>query len=296
MPSEKSHPPIKIVGVIVTYWTVSISMVFANKYLVGDKLSDKLDVSLFVAWAQCVSTVLVVVALVAFRRLVARSMTLIFTVIFSSILLRRVSSLPVVALLPDCGRRLRPRRRSRETWRGTLSHCWRLCTACRPRCFVSLNGIFTKRLLDMISKNQALAVTYYYEHWRLDSYSFPLLICSRTPAYSSRGTRPPLLGLVWGAQLAQFGLGRSNMQIDYTSPSPHHISNNTKAVLPRPLPLAVFVYSEHKSAIWWLSNCLMREESVSDARRGSPAAARTSGANGKSDQLKHLSLLLKNIN
>ncbi|PAA73164.1 hypothetical protein BOX15_Mlig005716g1, partial [Macrostomum lignano] len=70
MPSEKSHPPIKIVGVIVTYWTVSISMVFANKYLVGDKLSDKLDVSLFVAWAQCVSTVLVVVALVAFRRLV----------------------------------------------------------------------------------------------------------------------------------------------------------------------------------------------------------------------------------
>uniref|UniRef100_A0A1I8GSI6 TPT domain-containing protein n=2 Tax=Macrostomum lignano TaxID=282301 RepID=A0A1I8GSI6_9PLAT len=342
MPSEKSHPPIKIVGVILTYWTVSISMVFANKYLVGDKLSNKLDVSLFVAWAQCVSTVLVVVALVAFRRLVlghdielpplsreilmnrdflllscmftgmltfnnlclkyvgvaffqvARSMTLIFTVIFSSILLRRVSSLPVwlCCLIVAAGFVLGV---DQEKVAGTLSTVG-IMYGVSTSLFVSLNGIFTKRLLDMISKNQALAVTYYMNIGGSILF-MPLLICfgQFSAAYSSRGTDFSFLLLLASSGVLSFLIGwASNMQIDYTSPVTHHISNNTKAVLQT--LLAVFVYSEHKSAIWWLSNCLvvagafsytmvkMREERLRREAEAAAAAA-AAGANGKSDQL-----------
>ena len=43
--------------VVAFYWSTSITMTFANKYLVGDKLSSVRDISLFVAWAQCVLTV-----------------------------------------------------------------------------------------------------------------------------------------------------------------------------------------------------------------------------------------------
>lgn len=50
----------KITTVVLTYWTISITMVFANKYLVGEK--STVDISLFVAWIQCIVTVLLVSA------------------------------------------------------------------------------------------------------------------------------------------------------------------------------------------------------------------------------------------
>jgi len=46
---------LKIATVVAMYWTVSISMVFANKYLVGERHTD--DISLFVSWFQCIMTV-----------------------------------------------------------------------------------------------------------------------------------------------------------------------------------------------------------------------------------------------
>ena len=48
-------PVIKIAIVVLSYWTISISMVFANKYLVGEKAGT--DISLFVSWIQCIATV-----------------------------------------------------------------------------------------------------------------------------------------------------------------------------------------------------------------------------------------------
>jgi len=48
----------KIASVVTAYWTTSISMVFANKYLVGARHTD--DISLFVSWFQCLMTVLLV--------------------------------------------------------------------------------------------------------------------------------------------------------------------------------------------------------------------------------------------
>jgi len=55
----------KIAMVVAMYWTTSISMVFANKYLVGERHTD--DISLFVSWFQCIMTVLLVAGFKAAR-------------------------------------------------------------------------------------------------------------------------------------------------------------------------------------------------------------------------------------
>jgi len=48
----------KVATVVAAYWTTSISMVFANKYLVGGRNTN--DISLFVSWFQCIMTVILV--------------------------------------------------------------------------------------------------------------------------------------------------------------------------------------------------------------------------------------------
>ena len=44
----------KVVIVVLSYWIISISMVFFNKFLLGNRKDD--DISLFVTWLQCVIT------------------------------------------------------------------------------------------------------------------------------------------------------------------------------------------------------------------------------------------------
>jgi len=55
----------KVASVVAAYWTTSISMVFANKYLVGERHTD--DISLFVSWFQCIMTVALVAGFKALR-------------------------------------------------------------------------------------------------------------------------------------------------------------------------------------------------------------------------------------
>ena len=47
-----------IVNVVLTYWIISISMVFFNKWLVGGTSKSSHDVSIFVAWSQSVVCVI----------------------------------------------------------------------------------------------------------------------------------------------------------------------------------------------------------------------------------------------
>jgi len=71
----------KIICVVISYWAISISMVFANKYLVGGK--STVDISLFVSWLQCVVTIVLV---------------FIFNVASS---LYRTSAVSWVSIIPD---------------------------------------------------------------------------------------------------------------------------------------------------------------------------------------------------
>jgi len=63
----------QIVNVVLTYWVISISMVFSNKFLVGGANTkvggDKqLDVSIFVAWMQSIVCVILVLCYGAVSR------------------------------------------------------------------------------------------------------------------------------------------------------------------------------------------------------------------------------------
>jgi len=49
---------LKILGVVCAYWSVSISLVFLNKYLLSSK-DLKLDAPLFITWYQCVVSIIV---------------------------------------------------------------------------------------------------------------------------------------------------------------------------------------------------------------------------------------------
>jgi len=74
----------KIALVVAAYWTTSISMVFANKYLVGERHTS--DISLFVSWFQCLMTVALVAgfkAMQCWRTDTWLSMSQLQTIVFS---------------------------------------------------------------------------------------------------------------------------------------------------------------------------------------------------------------------
>ncbi|XP_074655423.1 GDP-fucose transporter 1-like isoform X2 [Tubulanus polymorphus] len=294
--------PLQIVGVVLTYWTVSISMVFANKYLVGGTKNMAADISLFVAWFQCVSSVLFLVGISLFSRFVlkresplppinrktilqknviilsclfvgmltfnnlclkhvgvaffqvARSMTLIFTVIFSALILRKKASVKIVAccLLVAAGFFLGV---DQEKVAGTLSLVG-VIYGLTTSLFVSLCGIYTKKALDTVD-NSVISVTF-YNNFNAMFIFVPFVIgTNQLSAVVNTKMNDPTF---WICLSLSGGLSfligwASNLQIDYTSPVTHHISNNSKAVLQT--VLAVLFEHEFKRVLWWCSNLMV---------------------------------------
>lgn len=61
--NESTKRVAQIINVVLTYWVISISMVFFNKSLVGGHKSDgeeEVDISIYIAWSQCVVCVIFV--------------------------------------------------------------------------------------------------------------------------------------------------------------------------------------------------------------------------------------------
>ncbi|ELT98471.1 hypothetical protein CAPTEDRAFT_124859 [Capitella teleta] len=292
---------LKIAGVVSAYWVISISLVFANKYLVG--ATDSKDLSLFVAWAQCVITVFVVLGLLVFKGLirgehaalhkltlrpamsrpivlmtctfvsmlsfnnlclrhvaisfyqVARSLTLIFTVVFSVTLLKKSVSRRVLAccLTVACGFFLGI---DQESLMGTLS-VKGVAFGITSSLFVALNGIFTKKALDVV-EGDTLSLTLYSN---LNACVLFLPIVILTGQLSTLFSGSQLLDTYfWTFLLCTGALSFciawvSAMQIHLTSPVTHHISSNTKAILQT--LIAVIYYSESKRPLWWVSVMLV---------------------------------------
>ena len=61
--TERVLKAAKIINVVLTYWVVSISMVFFNKHLVGGvgSGSGQPDVAIFIAWAQSIFSVIFII-------------------------------------------------------------------------------------------------------------------------------------------------------------------------------------------------------------------------------------------
>ena len=293
---------LQITSVVLFYWAISISLVFANKYLVGTGASST-DISLFVAWAQCIVTVLVVfvlmvckaavrgdmsqvfkisfkpmmsrqvlmmtctfVSMLSFNNLclrhvavsfyqVARSLTLIFTVIFSVTMLKNSVSRRVMAccLTVASGFVLGV---DQESLMGTLS-IKGVVFGVTSSLFVALNGIFTKKALDVV-EGDTVKLTL-YSNLNACILFFPIVILTGQLSVIFRDAQ--LLELYfWVFLMSTGGLAFliawiSAMQIHLTSPVTHHISSNTKAVLQT--LLAVLYYHEQKRPLWWVSVLLV---------------------------------------
>jgi len=122
--------------------------------------------------------------------------------------------------------------------------------------FVALNGIFVKRVLGLVHSS-SLACTYYMNLCGSVLMLGPLLFSGQiSVAYTDKGADLLFFPLLIVSGLLSFFIGfASNMEIDYTSPVTHHISNNSKSVVQT--ILAVIVYQEFKSFLWWCSNLLV---------------------------------------
>lgn len=160
---------------------------------------------------------------------VARSLTIVFNVIFTHVLLgsstsaRTMSCLGVVIFGFLIGSGGEVNFSMRGTIAGVLSSL-----------FVSLNSIYTKKVLPVVDN----------DHWRLTFYNnvnasllfIPLiLIFEHTPiyvAFSGQFFSPIFWGAMWVAGFFGFSIGIVTvLQIKATSPLSHNISGTAKAAV-----------------------------------------------------------------
>ena len=289
---------LRIIAVVAAYWFISICMVFINKYLVGDS-HDQTDISLFIAWMQCLITVIVIltrhsiaglirkdtsistklkfsidistkspvlfmsctfVALLTFNNLclrhvgvaffqVARSLTLIFTVVLSAIILRQTIKPRVVlpCLLVAFGFVLGV---DQEGLAGTLSTNGVLF-GMTTSFFVAMNGILIKQSLDVVHQDAEKLTL--YNNINASLLFLPLLLA--TGQLSSVWNSPRIDDVYFWISLLLSGLMSlamgwvSALQIQLTSPVTHHISANTKSIVQT--LLAVLYYDLNKTWLWW---------------------------------------------
>ncbi len=300
-----NNKTLKITFIVMSYWTISISMVFANKYLVGEK-TDNQDYTIFVAWVQCIVTVLFVIGLKSAQRLVswtqgiqwqmdfsynaiinilnymynifwttttfvsmltfnnlclkhvgiafyqvARSMTLIFTIIFSVTILRKTMSIKVL-LCCFCVVTGFSLGIDQENIAGTLS-LHGVIFGVITSIFVALNGIFIKSSMEVVGHNPVCLTL--YNNLNACFLFLPLVIGTgqlQNFIFSSRITDYFFWLFLLSSGCLSFAIAWiSALQIDVTSPVTHHISANAKAVLQT--LISVLYTHDYKPLLWWIS-------------------------------------------
>ncbi|XP_078271680.1 GDP-fucose transporter 1 [Rhinoraja longicauda] len=305
-PEQGSSEPfatkaLKITCVVLSYWFVSITMVFLNKYLLASPALH-LDAPLFITCFQCFVTVLlcfllntlaqfcpglvsfpsitfdlkisrevlplsiVFIGMITFNNLclkyvgvafynVGRSLTTVFNVLLSYVMLKQTTSLRAILC---CGIIIGGfcLGINQEGAAGSLSWSGVMFGVVASLC-VSLNAIYTKRVLPAVD-GSIWKLTYYnninacvlfipliavtgelqvlYNFDKLNSYSFWTVM---------------ILGGVFG-----FAIGYvTGLQIKFTSPLTHNVSGTAKACTQT--VMAVFYFEEVKTFLWWMSNLLV---------------------------------------
>ncbi|XP_050707048.1 GDP-fucose transporter 1-like isoform X1 [Eriocheir sinensis] len=299
---------VRIVFVVALYWTVSISMVFVNKALLGGASMGKTDAPLFVTWFQCVVTAVscllaskatrfapnllsfpelgriesgivkkvlplsvIFVAMISTNNFclkylgvafyyVGRSLSTVFNVLFTYLILGQKTSTPA---LVSCGVIIGGfwLGVDQESVAGSLSLIG-IVFGVLASMFVSLNAIFTKRVLPALEGSV----------WKLSYYNNVLASLLFMPLILVSGEGPAVYALLtasadtpsakdpytfWGLMVLGgifgFGVGYvTGLQIQVTSPLTHTISGTAKACTQT--VLATWWYVEHKTGLWWLSN------------------------------------------
>ncbi|XP_045599714.2 GDP-fucose transporter 1 [Procambarus clarkii] len=290
----------KITAVVALYWTVSISLVFVNKSLLGGSSMGEKDAPLFVTWFQCVVTVAaclllsystklfpnivtfpevgsidwakgrkvlpltcVFVAMITMNNLslkymgvafyfVGRSLSTIFNVIFTYLILGQKTSMSAILCCAVIigGFWLGV---DQENVAGSLSALG-ITFGLLSAAFVSLNAIYTKRVLPVL--DGSIWMLCYYNNVIACILFLPLIVgAGEVPAIfriTSEGN-PNFWGLMIVAGLCGFAMGYvTGLQIKVTSPLTHNISGTAKACAQT--VLATWWYAESKALLWWTSN------------------------------------------
>ncbi|KAK6177446.1 hypothetical protein SNE40_015544 [Patella caerulea] len=287
----------KIVGVILLYWITSISIVFLNKHLLSGRFG-KHDLSIFVAWFQCLVSVVVLfiaksvtryvsipsidlgillnsdvlllsinfVASLTLNNLmlkhvavafyqVARSFTLIFTIILSVFMLKKgIKCLTLFScFLVICGFFVSV---EEEEQSGTLS-IWGIIYGILSSLSAAFCAIYFRKV-DEVMNGSPIKIAYYNN---VNSFFIflPLVVSTNQLAYvfSSDIIYDYFFWLyLFLSGLMSLTIGwASALQIQYTSPVTHHISINAKSVAQT--LLAIMYYREVKTFWWWVGNMLV---------------------------------------
>lgn len=292
---------LKIAAVVASYWCISISMVFLNKYLLSsDDL--KLNAPLFVTWFQCVVTValcfglslmskfipdvvhfpamsvdpklcratlplsVVFVSMITFNNLclqhvgvafynVGRSLTTVFNVVFSYIILKQGTSMNALLC---CGVIISGFYLgvNQEGASGSLSWIGVIFGVCASAS-VALNAIFTKKVLPIVDSNI----------WKLTLYNninatflfLPLMIIFgevQTVFDFPKLVEVRFWLLMTASGIFGFAIGFiTGLQIQFTSPLTHNISGTAKACAQT--VIACLYFHEVKTVLWWVSNAVV---------------------------------------
>lgn len=270
------------------YWIISISMVFANKTLLGNQ--DIKSAPFFITWSQCVVTVLfcyiagsfkvanvppfevrpdilkqmlslslIFTCMIVFNNLclkyvevsfyqVARSLTIVFNVIFDLVILGQVTSLPAIGCcaLVVSGFALGNVQEVRWSLVGVLF-------GVTSSFFVAMNSIFVKKKFSLVDNNP----------WKITLYNnvnasflfLPLILFSgEIPVIlNSPLTRTPHYWFLLGCS-GLLGVSISfatAAQIKYTSPLTHNVSATAKSAAQT--VIALMVYRNPSTSLFGLS-------------------------------------------
>lgn len=290
----------KITAVVALYWTVSITLVFVNKTLLGGSSMGDKDAPLFVTWFQCIVTTAaclffayttklfpsiinfpevgnieipkakkilpltcVFVGMISMNNLslkymgvafyfVGRSLTTIFNVIFTYMILGQKTSMSAILC---CGVIIGGfwLGVDQENLAGSLSPLG-IIFGLLSGAFVSLNAIYTKMVLPTVDSSI----------WMLCYYNNFMAIFLFLPLIAITGEIPAVLSIInegslkyWGLMtvggLFGFAMGYvAGLQIQVTSPLTHNVSGTAKACAQT--VIATWWYSEMKALLWWASN------------------------------------------
>lgn len=259
------------------YWVISISMVFANKTLLGS--SGTVSAPFFITWSQCVVTVifcyvagalrvanvppfeiridilkqmlslsLVFTCMIVFNNLclkyvevsfyqVARSLTIVFNVIFDFVLLSQATSLPAMGC---CGIVV-----SGFALGNVQEVRWSLVGVVfgvTSSFFVALNSIFVKKKFALVENNP----------WKITLYNnvnatylfLPLIVFTgevKVLMESDLMRSPHYWFLLFCSGLLGVSISFATAaQIKYTSPLTHSVSATAKAAAQTVIALMVY--------------------------------------------------------
>ncbi|XP_069142485.1 GDP-fucose transporter 1-like [Argopecten irradians] len=291
----------KIVAVVASYWMISITMVFTNKYLLSSP-DLKLNAPMFVTWYQCVVSAVLCVILrclatmfpskfsfpsteidlklnrsvlplsiifvsmitcnnlclkyvgVAFYY-VGRSLSTVFNVMFSYLILKQTTSCKALAC---CGVIIAGffLGVDQEGAAGSLSITG-VFFGVAASASVALNSIFTKKVLPLLDHNV----------WRLTYYNnlnaivlfLPLMLVFGEfgeVVHFPKLTDPTFWLYMNVGGLFGFAIGYvTGLQIQITSPLTHNISGTAKACAQT--VIACIYFNDTKPLLWWTSNAVV---------------------------------------